>query len=248
MKWGRAALVSLIICSYALMASYAQEKAQGDTGASVSRDTGASVSRDIGVKVNGNDESIELRPIIYNGSAYLPVRLLMEKLGVDIVWNEDENAIEIGRKKEESLVSVQSYENRFNSEYTTDDEILNMYGIDGEYECAILFRKDYGDMYSASSGYINYSAVLKPGGSYSSFSGTIVMENTTNAKQVLFKFYEDYASDKLIKEIEVTRGEMVEFEIDISGVQTIYIYQRSEDRIEKYSDPVKMAILNPKFK
>ena len=212
----------------------------------VGMDSVPQVSEDIGIVIEGQDFGKWISPIVYEGRAYLPVRFLAELLGTAVFWNEDERTIELGEKDKGIGVNVYEYEDRFNSEYTTDEDILNINGDKGEY--GIVFRKDFGDSGSDSAGYINYAAIVKPYGAYQKFGGAIHLENDTNADEVLFKFYENYARETLIKEIRVKRGERVDFEIDIPGVQSIYIYQRSEDRIEKYSDPVKMVIMEPYFK
>ena len=106
----------------------------------MTRDTDISpkLSEDIGIEIDGKDFGKLISPIIYEGRAYLPVRFLAEMLGMAVFWNEDEKTIELGEKDHAVDVSIYEYENRFNSEYTTDEEILDINGEKGEY--GIVFR------------------------------------------------------------------------------------------------------------
>lgn len=206
----------------------------------------AQINEQINVYIDGEQAGEEYTPIIYEGRAYMPIRAVSDKLGINIYWNEEQKSIELGAKKDATPIKASDYEDRFYSEFTSDKELLTLNGKGSDN--GIIFRRDYGDFGDYEGGYVNYAAIVKPGGGYTKFGGTIRMENNTNAEKVLFKFYENYVEDRLIKEIEVKRGEDVQFEIDISGVDKLFIYQRSEDRLEKFSDPVKMVIAEPYFK
>ncbi|AHM57022.1 hypothetical protein EAL2_c17270 [Peptoclostridium acidaminophilum DSM 3953] len=210
------------------------------------KEIAAHINEQINVYIDGEQAGEEFAPIIYEGRAYMPIRAVSEKLGIKIYWNEEQKSIELGAKKDAYQLTAADYEDRFYSEFTSDKELLTLGGNSSDY--GIIFRRDYGDFGDYEGGYVNYAAVVKPGGNHTKFGGTIRMENNTNAEKVLFKFYENYVEDRLIKEIEVKRGEDVQFEIDISSVDKLYIYQRSEDRLEKFSDPVKMIIAEPYFK
>ena len=48
--------------------------------------------------INGEQITSDIRPLTLSGTQYIPVRLISEKLGYEVKWNEDENKVYIDKK------------------------------------------------------------------------------------------------------------------------------------------------------
>ena len=158
-----------------------------------------------------NEKGAVLAPISYNGSTYLPLRAISTALGVAVEYNTQTNTIFLGEKG----VGV-SIADGFDSSFRTKDPDLTKYQ-DKDYK-DVFFNNATG---SRSSGFI-----LSPKGKYQK----LYLQVAAVGKDIDDFFVQDNESDaKLeIDSIHVSEG-LKTFEIDISGVETLYVHAEIED-------------------
>jgi hypothetical protein len=157
-----------------------------------------------------NDKGAVLAPISYNGSTYLPVRAISKALGVAIEYNNQSNTIFLGEKG----VGVSIAEG-FGGNFRTKDPQLTSYN-----------GKDYKDVFfnnatgSRSSGFTLY-----PKGKYQK----LYIQVAAVEKDIESFFVQDQDDVKLkIDTIDVTEG-LKTFEIDISGVESLYVHSELKE-------------------
>lgn len=158
-----------------------------------------------------NDKGAVMAPISYNGSTYLPVRAMSKALGVAIEYDNKTNTIFLGEKG----VGV-SIADGFDSNFRTKDPQLTSYN-----------GKDYKDVFfNNADGNRSSGFMLYPKGKYQK----LYLQVAAVGKDIEEFFVQDSDTDaKLeIDTIDVAEG-LKTFEIDISGVETLFVHSNLKD-------------------
>lgn len=153
-----------------------------------------------------NDKGAVMAPISYNGSTYLPVRAMSKALGVAIEYDNTTNTIFLGEKG----VGVSIAEG-FDADFRTKDPQLTSYN-----------GKDYKDVFfNNASGNRSSGFMLYPKGKYQK----LYLQVAAVGKDIENFFVQDTKTDaKLeIDTIDMAEG-LKTFEIDISGVESLFIH------------------------
>ncbi|MFB9326454.1 stalk domain-containing protein [Paenibacillus aurantiacus] len=159
-----------------------------------------------------NDKGAALAPISYNGSTYLPVRAISNALGVNIEYNGATNTIILGEK----LAGIPIADSYGSSGQRTKDPQSTSYN-----------GKDYKDVhFNNLSGARSDGFSLYPKGKYQK----IVIQVAAIGKDIEEFFVSDAETDIKLKTdtIAVSEG-LKTYEIDISGVERLYIHSDLED-------------------
>lgn len=168
-------------------------------------------------KVNGkpfqpqNEKGAVIAPIIYNGSTYLPVRAVSGALGVAVEYDAKNNTVLLGEK----LDGIPIADSASSSHRTKDPQLTTYNG------------KDYKDVYfNNASGTRGASFMLYPEGKYQK----LYLQAAAIGEDIEEFFVQDSDTDIKLKidSIAVSEG-MKTFEIDISGVDALFIHADVED-------------------
>ncbi|MFX3636028.1 MAG: stalk domain-containing protein [Candidatus Pristimantibacillus sp.] len=177
----------------------------------------AFLNHSIKFQVNGkpfqpqNDNGAVMAPITYNGSTYLPVRAISKALGVAIEYDNKTSTIFLGEKSEGVSIAA-----GFDDSFRTKDPQLTSYK-----------GKDYKDVYfNNSDGNRSSGFMLYPEGKYQK----LYLQVAAVGEDIEEFFVQDNATNaKLeIDTIDVAEG-LKTFEIDISGVETLFIHSDLKD-------------------
>lgn len=194
------------------------------------------------IKVNGkyftptDVDGTELVPITYKGRTYLPVRSLAGALGVAVDY--ENNTVYLGERDRTPLVS-EDYENLFTSQFTTDQTLLLVNGI--QYKSGIV--------YTGTEGYYEFSGFIYPKGKYQKFGGVACFQdNDGSTEEVVIRIRENNFEGRVLEEITLKNGQSVAFEIDIPLIETLYIQNLTTGRTPKHTNPDIMMIAEPYFK
>ena len=214
----------------------------------IASNTSIDVSFDISdIKINGVSSMPSQKPFIYNGTTYVPLRYIGEKLGYEIDWNSETRTVLIG---EEGLEGQLYPGNNIEPIYTnipklSTSKITPVYlgsalstNTNESYNSYISFtsRGAYSFYETISTEYL-----LDYG--YDVFNATLGLTDTfknTKATEILFRIYAD---DKMVYSKSLKPGDVPEnIHVDIS--------KTSKVKFELYAknDYVEVALFNPVFK
>ncbi|PKM93285.1 MAG: hypothetical protein CVU84_16385 [Firmicutes bacterium HGW-Firmicutes-1] len=204
----------------------------------------AILNRVVKIKLNGSDyipldeDGTQMYPITYKGRTYLPARSIAKVLSIAVNYDPINQIIHLG---ERGLVPLEgeAYVNNHTSQLSTDTTLLQ------------VNKQQYkwGIIYTGTAGYYEYSGFIYPKGNYQKFGGVACMEDLDGStEEVIIKIRENDFEGKVLKEIVVKKGESIPFEIDIPGVNTLYIQNLVTDRVPKNTNPDIMMISEPYFK
>ncbi|WP_433945112.1 stalk domain-containing protein [Paenibacillus sp. SN-8-1] len=158
-----------------------------------------------------NDKGAALAPITYNGSTYLPVRAISNALGVAIDYNGQSNTIFLGEKLEGVPIADSA-----GGDFRTKDPQLTTYN-----------GKDYKYVYFDNAPSRRASGfMLYPKGKYQK----LYLQTAAVGKDIEEFFVSDSDTDAKLKidKINVADG-LKTYEIDISGVQSLFVHADLEE-------------------
>lgn len=213
-------------------------------GAAAKEDITAIINHELKIKLNGQDFTAVsstgqvLKPITYNDSTYLPVRAIAEALSIAVDYDSKTQTVYLG-ERDKTPLETKHFEGLWSCQLTFDEGQLMI--NDEQYKSGIL--------YTGKDGFYEMGGFVRPMGQFQKFGGVACMEDNDNTtEEVILKIREKDQGGKVLKEIQVKKGESIAFEIDISGIETIYIQNLIYDRVPKNTQPDKMAIADPYFK
>ncbi|MDO7907945.1 stalk domain-containing protein [Paenibacillus sp. JX-17] len=158
-----------------------------------------------------NDKGAVLVPITYQGTTYLPVRAISKALGVNVDFNNKTNTVFLGEKGDGVSIA-----GSINGDFRTKDPQLTTYN-----------GKDFKDVFfNNASGRRSSGFMLYPKGKYQ----TLYLQVAAVGKDIENIFVQDSDTDVKLKigTVDVAEG-LKTFEVDISGVQSLYIHADLQD-------------------
>lgn len=177
----------------------------------------ASINYGIRMVLNGKpfqpmENAKTIRPIIYNGRSYLPVRSLGEALGVAVNWDSATQTIILGERTDKVKLTANDYKGYSgNSSFTIDQEVLDV--GDKIYEYGVHVRKIR----------LSDSHTYHPKAKYSKFGCEISFIAGEDEERTIKFFAEDHLKGTLIKEVTVKKGENKKVEFKIDNVNKIVV-------------------------
>jgi hypothetical protein len=196
----------------------------------------ANINYDIKMILNGTDynpieaDGSAIRPIVYNGRTYLPVRALANAFNIPIDWDGNTSTIYLGAKNNIISLSNSNFKGLYSwINFTSDADIL--------YTPNKVFKKG---IYTAPDDKLkNMQCYVYPKGKYTKFGGELYAEGS----DVNLKLYNNNWNGEVLKEIKVPAGQIINFEVNITNLQTIYI--GSDNAVQ---DKYKLVLGDPYFK
>jgi len=163
-----------------------------------------------------NDDGTYLKPLIYNGRTYLPVKPLGDALGIAVEWDGVNKIVWLGGKTQIVPIDDTSmYEDYSRTIVTTDTDKLTT--ADTTYKWGIANISPLNSVY--------YGCCLKPEGKYKRFTASIFLSEDTK-KELTMDIRKDNKQGVVLKSLQLKPGETVEIDIDISGVDTLFIFSQ----------------------
>jgi len=216
----------------------------GAMGAGTTEEIKAMIDHEMKMKLDGRDfiplgaDGQPIRPILYKGSSYLPVRVVAQAVSVAVDYDAATKTIYLGERDRIPLLGTD-----FAKNYTCQfSEELNQLFVNGE-------QYEWGIVYTGTDGYYEFSGFVYPNGKYQIFGGIACLEDLDGEpEEVIIKIREDDYQGRVLKEITVHKGESIPFEIEIPQIKTLYIQNLVSDRVPKSTNPDKMMIAEPYFK
>ncbi|MGI5921143.1 MAG: stalk domain-containing protein [Syntrophomonadaceae bacterium] len=204
----------------------------------------ALINYELKMKLNGVDfaptgaDGKVIRPLIYNGSTYLPVRAIAEALSIAVDYDPATQTVFLGEKGKTPLES-RHFSHLWSCQLTYDKSQLFVNGK--QYQSGIL--------YTGKDGFYEMGGFVLPKGQFQKFGGVACLEDNDNTTdEVTIKIREKDQSGKVLKELKVKKGESIAFEIDIPKIQELYIQNLIYERVPKNTQPDIMVIADPYFK
>ena len=199
----------------------------------------AILSGTINMKLYGTDftpkesDGSVVKPIVYNGRTYLPVRFLGEALNIPIEWEGATKTVHIGGKSEAvPITNPEMYKKGVSTIFTKDAELLSASGK--TYKWGIVNEKRVS--------YLSYSCSFKPESKYKYLKASVFLDDKKE-KAIKIDFTKNKFGGEIIKTITINPGETYELSLDITGIDEVCI---STGMIE--SDAIsKLIIGEPLF-
>ncbi|PWW02504.1 hypothetical protein DFQ01_109129 [Paenibacillus cellulosilyticus] len=173
----------------------------------------------------------ELKPIIYDGTAYVPLKALGEALDTAVTYDGVKKQIVIGEKSEYTdLIKAKAfneYESPTEYQYRTfDPGVLTVNGTTYKSGYVLYFSSAYSDR----------SFQLNLLNSYTTLKFNIAVANETNE----FKVSVVDKSNTVMRETTVTGGEASTMEVPVGGLDRVYVVVHPVSG--KYDPKVKVVI------
>lgn len=191
----------------------------------------------------GSDGSV-VEPFIMNGTTYLPVRAVAEALGKDVAWDGKTSTVYIGKKDQ---LQPDNYLDRIQyNDYKEGNIDHNFAIIDGNitdysdkiYTNGLIFWDKWGDDINDEPDSSDIIIGYPLNSQYSKLTGKIVIpksyaisswekDSSLDASSVDVLIYGD--DELLYKAVYVTSSMPFSFDIDVRGVNQLYIKLNSAD-------------------
>ncbi|WHH56927.1 stalk domain-containing protein [Petroclostridium sp. X23] len=180
----------------------------------------AILSNTIKMKLFGKDfnpteaDGTYVKPIVYNSRTYLPARNLADALGIPIEWDGNANTVWIGGKTDSVPVNDASmYHNDNGTILTTDIDKLTT--SDTTYKWGITNKEVVTGLF--------YKCYVKPNGKYKRFTASLFLDEHAQGS-VVVEFKKETWDGSVIKSVTLEPGQTTNIDIDIGGVNNLYIY------------------------
>lgn len=173
----------------------------------------------IRIKLNGQDYTPMsggnvLVPIIYNGSTYLPVRAVSEAVNLVVDYDAANRIVWLGEKTTKIPLTASEYrEGIGDTKFYTDASVLSVNGNLFKYGIANETNKD---------SYRSYKFGIKPAQEHQLIGGKCALYNSGEIKSKKITIY-GRPGDAVLKEFVINNGETVDFEVNISGYESLWI-------------------------
>lgn len=216
----------------------------GAVGAANQEEVKAVINYELKMKLNGLDfaplgaDGKVIRPLVYQGSSYLPVRAIAQALSVAVDYDPATQTIYLGEKGMTPLEG-KHFEHLWSCQLSFDKSQL------------LVNKKQYqsGILYTGKDGFSEMGGFVLPKGQFQKFGGIVCLEDNDNTtEEVTLKIREKDYQGRVLKEIKVKKGESIPFEIEIPQIQTLYIQNLIYERVPKNTQPDKLVIAEPYFK
>jgi hypothetical protein len=218
--------------------------AVGASGAVKQEEVKAIINHGLKMVLNGKDfapkgaDGQPMRPLTYKGSTYLPVRAIAEALSIAVDYDASSQTVYLGEKGKTPL-SSEHFSHLWYCQLSFDESQLFVNGK--QYRSGIL--------YTGKDGFSEMGGFVQPKGQFQKFGGVACLEdNDGTTDEVTIKIREKDQSGKVLKELNVKKGESIAFEIDIPEIQQLYIQNLIYERVPKNTQPDIMVIADPYFK
>lgn len=168
--------------------------------------------------VDANGKSVEV--FIYNGTTYLPVRVVANAVGKPVIWDGKTSSVYLGKHKSNEPTVMLHELDYFN----TSEKLYGENRIITGKSYKDIFGKQYTDYISYDKTYSSAWYEYRINGQYSSLKGIIAMnyDKRTTTGIGNFRVYGDdkilYSSPSIAAGFDTT-----DFEVDLTGVLTLRI-------------------------
>lgn len=200
-----------------------------------------------GIKINNVTQMPEQKPFIYQGTTFVPLRYVSEKLGKPVKWDSKTQTIIIGETADSGSVFIgdsleymnyqagyigNTADYKFNSTKKVKDNLGN------EYENYLVLGIS---KYSGEENAWNY-VEFPLNGQYKTFKAIvgITEQSKETTDQMKLEIFND---DKLVKTINVSAGDMTK-DINIKVENTLKIKFKLSTLSE---DDAQIGLFNPHF-
>lgn len=180
----------------------------------------AVLSNSIKLKLFGKDftpkenDGTYIKPLVYNGKTYLPVRALADALGVAVEYDASTKTVWLGGRTQVTPVNEASmYEDYSRTILTTDIQSLSTAAA--TYKWGITNNKPMSSVY--------FGCYLKPAGKYKRFTASVFLDETAK-KELAMDFRKNDKEGLVLKSIILKPGETIEVDIDISSLDKLFIF------------------------
>lgn len=209
------------------------------------------------IKINNVSQMPEQAPFVYEGTTYVPLRYISEKLGEQVKWDGSTGTIYIGDTGEENAVYLEDGIKNMRFSATDDDSRLGSSNgnkikdnINNEYDQYVTLYIDavnfYGFPYETSTATVEYPL----NGQFKTFKATAGL--TENYKDTISKVELTIkGDDEIIYEGVIEAGEMpLEIDLDVSGVVKLSISAKNingqKSHIGARNGNVQIGLFNAK--
>lgn len=165
-------------------------------------------------------------PITYKGRTYLPIRAVAEAVGMEVLWDAQNNTAHLGSVSGEIAKNELSW-TRVTPEYGPDSNLYRMKSRQPEFLNRAPGRTfEYG--YSGEPGYwANMTIFVNTNYEYDKFKATFWLdddkdENGNYYNEPFIEFYDEFESPvKIFTDVEW--GKVYEIEVDVKDVQQLRV-------------------------
>lgn len=190
------------------------------------KDIAAKVSYEINMKLNGKDfnpqeeDGAAIRPIMYNGRTYLPIRQLCEAVGVKVEWEGATKTIWLGERgnKFKMDASILAKDNLRKLYYTENPDMLFLGGK--------LYENGLRSVPTANGYSTFYFDTAKIAGKAAKIGGVIYIDESMKSKfktvPVTFRKSKD-ENEEVLAVYDVVPGEPYTFELDTNNSNIVVL-------------------------
>lgn len=181
----------------------------------------AYLSRDIGFVKDGadwrptDDKGKEVLPIVYNGTTYLPLRVIADAFGIPVSWNSATRTIGLGEGSDVTTLYSKEVKAEFWSEKSYDviDKKQLVFG-GKQYNGAYAFSAE-----NVGLGWYEGSPNVKLdlGKKYDSLHLVLVGESSMKVRVL------NGNKQQLAEEWSLEEGKVTELDVDLQGSQYVYV-------------------------
>ncbi|MGD0152622.1 MAG: stalk domain-containing protein [Thermacetogeniaceae bacterium] len=210
--------VKMFVCGFLVCAMLIgiAAVAFADSGVNVT----AVLSSTIKMKLNGNDfnpqdtDGTYVKPLIYNGRTYLPVKFLAAALNIPVDWDGRTSTVWIGGQSDLLQVNdVKYYEDYYGTVLTTDTGMLT--SPSATYKWGVTNDKPLDMQY--------FTFFLKPNGLYKRFRASFFLDSSAK-DNLTINIRKDNYDGQVIKSIVLQPGATLDnVDLDIGGIDKICI-------------------------
>lgn len=155
-----------------------------------------------------------VKPLVYNGTVYLPVKIMGDALEEPVITDSKAKVVWIGGKIEVVPVNnTTMYENYSKTILTKDAGKLTT--TETTYKWGVANEKTLSSVY--------YGCYLKPESKYKRFTASVFIDGEVKHDMVM-EFRKNDKKGEVIKSITLKPGETTDIDIDIGGVSKLFIY------------------------
>jgi len=154
-----------------------------------------------------------VKPIVYNGRTYLPVRFLGEALNIPIEWEDATKTVHIGGKSESvPITNPEMYKKGVSTIFTKDADLLSASGK--TYKWGIVNEKKVS--------FTSYSCSFVPQSKYKYLKASIYLDDKRE-EALIIDFMKNKFGGEVIKSITINPGETYELNMDITGIDEVCV-------------------------
>jgi hypothetical protein len=185
-------------------------------------DVTAVLSGTIKMKLNGQDfnpqdtDGTYVKPLVYNGRTYLPVKFLAQALNIPVDWDGSTSTVWIGGQTEKVAVTSSMYNGDILDDilpFTQDADKLAT--PDAAYK--------WGLANTAPIQVDEYAGSIQTGGKYKYFNASVFMNSSGGKSSQVVNFRSESKDGAIIKTLTLQPGATSPVNLDIGGAQQLFI-------------------------